>query len=107
MISPNNEQPRLSKHSRQEVVMCRELRPKLLRRVDRRIHVPADPFLGHGERTDNVLKWRVANYEKVDVARRPELTPRRGPEHERDLNAVAKRCESVSQDVDESSRLRE
>jgi hypothetical protein len=88
------------------MVMCRDLRSKLVRRIDRRIDVPAELFLRHGERMHDVLEWSVPNHEKIDIARRPELAPCCGPEHERDLNALAKRCESLSEDIDQSSRLR-
>jgi hypothetical protein len=62
MISSDDEQSRLSEHSRQEMVTRCKLRPKLVRGINRRIHVPAKPFLGRGERMNDVLEWRVANY---------------------------------------------
>jgi hypothetical protein len=106
MIAANNEQPRLTKHPRHEMVTCRDFRSKLARRINRRIHVSAKPLLGRGERMHDILKWRVANHEKIDVARRAEFAACRGPKHERDLNAIAKGCQTVSEEVDEPDCLR-
>jgi hypothetical protein len=106
MISPNDEQPRFSKNARHEMMPCCDFRSKLGRRIDGRIDVPAEPFLCRGERMHHVLEWRVANHQEIDVARRAEFAACRGPEHERDLNAIAKRCESPSEEVDEPGRLR-
>lgn len=82
-----------------------KLRPKLVRGINRRIHVPAKPFLGRGERMNDVLEWRVANYQNIDVACRAEFAACRGSEHERNLNAIAKGCESLSEEIDEPGRL--
>lgn len=79
------------------MVMLGDLRSKLVRRIDRRIDVPAEPFLSCGESMHDVLKWRVSHDHKIDVAHCAELAPRRGSEHERNLNAIAKRREPVTE----------
>jgi len=50
----------------------------------------------------DVLKWRVSNHKKIDVARRAELAPCRGSEHERNLDATAKRREALPESIDEA-----
>lgn len=85
--------------------MLGDLRSKLARRIDGRIDVPAEPFLSCGKSMHDVLKWRVPNNQKIDVARRAELAPCRGSEHERNLNAIAKRREPFSQEIDQPCRL--
>ena len=70
------------------MVACGELRSKFVGGIDRRIDVPAEAFLGRRERMHKVLEPRLANHQEVDVAGRPELAAGRGPEHERNLNAI-------------------
>jgi hypothetical protein len=55
----------------------------------------------------DVLKCRVSNHQKIDVARRAELAPCRGSEQERNLNAIAKRREAVTEQIDQSCGLGE
>jgi hypothetical protein len=62
MVSSDDEQPRLLEHPRQEMVACGELRSKLAGWIDRRVDVPAEPFLRRGERTHDVLERRLANH---------------------------------------------
>lgn len=69
--------------------MGSELGSKLLRRIDRRIDVPAELFLGPCDRVHNIVKWCVSNHEEVDIACRAELIPRCRSEDERDLNRIA------------------
>lgn len=89
------------------MVTCRDFGSKLVGRIDRRVHVPAESFLGDAEGIHDVLEWRVAHHEKIDIARRAELAACRGPEHECNLNAIVKLCESLSEEIDEPGRLRE
>jgi hypothetical protein len=87
-------------------VTGRELVPKLIGWIDRRIDVPPKLFLGGRDRMHNILERRVTDHEKVDVAGRAKFVSRRRSEHERDLNRVAERRKRVAQDVDESRSLR-
>jgi len=83
------------------------LRSELVRRIHGRIDVPAEPFLSCGKSMHDVLKWRVSNHQKIDVARRAQLAPYRGSEEERSLNAIAKRREPVTEQIDQSGGLGE
>jgi hypothetical protein len=87
--------------------MLSDLRAKLARRIDGRIDVPAEPFLSCGKSMHDVLKCRVSNHQKIDVARRAELAPCRGSEQERNLNAIAKRRQPVTEQIDQSGGLGE
>jgi hypothetical protein len=87
------------------VVVCNDLRSKLLRRIDGRIDVPAELFLSLGKSVYDVLEWRVANNQKINVARRAELAPCRGSEHEGNLNAVAKWSQPITEQIDQADRL--
>jgi hypothetical protein len=106
MIAPNDKQPRFSQHARHEMVTGSDLRSKLGRWIDRRIHISAEPFLDRGERMHDVLEWSLANDEQIDVARRAELTARRRPEHECHVDAITKRREPLAKDIDEAGGLR-
>ena len=105
MIPSDYEQPRLAQHARHEVLTGGHLVSKFGRRIDSRIHLPAQPFLHHGERMHDALEWRLADDEQIDVAGRAEFAARRRPEHERDLNPIAKRGEALAEEIDEAGRL--
>jgi hypothetical protein len=87
------------------MVVLSDLRSKLVRRIHRRIDVPAKLLLSRGKSMHHILKWRISNDQEIDVACRAKLAPCRGPEHEGDLNTVAERREPVSQEVEQPSRL--
>jgi hypothetical protein len=87
--------------------MLSELGSKLAQRIDGRIDVPAEPFLSCGKSMHDVLKCRVSDHQKIDVARRAEFASCRGSEQERNLNAIAKRGEPVTEQIDQSGGLGE
>jgi hypothetical protein len=69
MVSPNDEEARLSQNPRQKVVTPSDLHSKLVRWIDRRVDVPAELFLRRGKSMHDVLKRGVADNQKIDVAR--------------------------------------
>ena len=85
--------------------MRRDLRSKLVRRIDRRVDVPAELLLSRGESLHDILKWRVANDQEIDVTRRAELAPCPGSEHERNLNAIAKWRKPFAEQIDQPDGL--
>jgi hypothetical protein len=87
--------------------MRRQFCSKLIRRIDRRIDVPADLFLRRSYRVHDVLEWRISYDQEIDVAGRAQLTPGGGSKHESDLDPLAQRRERVAQDVDEPGSFRE
>lgn len=88
ILSPNDEQPRCAQDAREEVVMRTELRPELGWWIDGRIDVSAEPLLRLRQHVDDVLERSVADNEQIDVALRPKLAARRGPEDESDHNPL-------------------
>jgi hypothetical protein len=48
--------------------MPSDLRSKLIWRIDSRVDVPAELFLSRSKYVHDVLKRRVANNQKIDVA---------------------------------------
>jgi hypothetical protein len=78
------------------MVMCGDLGSELVRRIDRRVNVPPELLLGRTYRVHDVVKRRVSDHQEVNVAGRAKLTPGRRSKQERDLNPIAKRCESIA-----------
>lgn len=81
------------------MVFGADLRPKLVGRIDRRIHIAPEPLLRFGQGVGNGLKWHITDDEQVDVAVGPQLAPGCRAEHEGDEDAVSDRCQRLAQDV--------
>ena len=78
------------------------LRPEFVDGIDGRIDVAPDPRLRIGHGCRDRFKGRVADYEKVDIARAAQLTACGRPEYKRQANPVAQRRQSLAEDLDDA-----
>jgi hypothetical protein len=88
-------------------VLGPELGPEFVRGVDSGIDVSSQTLLSASQRRHDALERCVTDDEQVDVARRPELTTGRRPEHQRHEHAFAQWCERLAEYVGEPGSLRE
>lgn len=82
-----------------------ELGDELVRRVHGGIDVSPEPRLRWSQRFDDIVKGRIPNDEKIDIALGAELAARRGAEHKRDLNTACQRQECLAKHIGQASRL--
>lgn len=83
------------------------LRPELVGRIDRRIHVAPQPLLRFGQCVGNALEWHIPDDEQVDVAGGPQLAAGRRAEHEGHGYPIGERRQRLPQHVGHTGRLEE
>ncbi len=88
-------------------MLSANLRPELLRRIDRGIHVAPQPLLRFGQCIGNALEWHISDDEQVEVAVRPQLATGCRAEHEGNEHAVSDGRQRLSQHVGHTGSLEE
>lgn len=78
---------------------------ELGRRIDGRVHIAAEPFLGRHDRVRDNSERHVADDEQIDVAVVPELGSRSGAEYESGNDAIGQRSERLPQYIDRAHGL--
>lgn len=93
------------KDRRQEMVVCSELRPEFVRRINRGIDLTAKDFLRRLEARDDFRKSDIADNQKIYIAPGTFLSLGYGAVDKRHLNMVGTLSQSGAQGIADSRRF--
>jgi hypothetical protein len=107
MIGSDDKRLRLGQHTLQEMVAATQLADELLRTVDRRVDIAAQPLLGVSERGYNLPERHITDHEQINIARGSQLPSCCRTVKEGYPDRFSQRSQCVAQDLSGASGLEE